>query len=86
MKFIKIYLIVVIFFALIPIFSDDNRLSLKMNGVEYFNRWSKESQFEFTPKGQEDLKTWTDMMSIIPFNTVKKPEELTEVSKKLYNA
>ena len=32
--------------------------------VEYFHRWSQNEQHEFTPKGQEDLKKWTDMVTL----------------------
>ncbi len=32
--------------------------------VEYFHRWSKDEQHEFTPDGQEDLEKWTDMMTV----------------------
>jgi hypothetical protein len=32
--------------------------------VEYFHRWSKNDQHEFTPDGQEDLEKWTDMMTV----------------------
>ena len=67
-----------IFLTSLPVFSEDKKLSIKMNNVEYLNRWSKETLFEFTPKGQEDLKTWTDMISIIPFNAVKKSDFNTE--------
>jgi len=32
--------------------------------VEYFHRWSKNDQHEFTPDGQEDLEKWIDMMTV----------------------
>ena len=32
--------------------------------VDYFHRWSKDDQHEFTPKGEEDLNKWSDMMTI----------------------
>jgi hypothetical protein len=32
--------------------------------VEYFHRWSKDEQHEFTPEGQEDLEKWTDMITV----------------------
>jgi hypothetical protein len=33
-------------------------------GIAFFHRWSKNDQHEFTPKGQEDLKQWADMITI----------------------
>ena len=32
--------------------------------VGYFHRWSQGEQHEFTPENQEDLKKWTDMMTV----------------------
>ena len=32
--------------------------------TEYFHRWSQNTQHEFTPAKQEDLKAWTDMITI----------------------
>lgn len=32
--------------------------------VGYFHRWSQNEQHEFTPEKQEDLKKWTDMMTV----------------------
>jgi hypothetical protein len=33
-------------------------------GVGYFHRWSQREQHEFTPEKQEDLKKWSDMMTV----------------------
>jgi hypothetical protein len=33
-------------------------------GVGYFHRWSQNDQHEFTPKGQDDLEKWSDMITI----------------------
>jgi hypothetical protein len=32
--------------------------------VEYFHRWSKDEQHEFTPAKQEDLEKWSDMITV----------------------
>ncbi len=32
--------------------------------VGYFHRWSQKEQHEFTPEKQEDLKKWSDMMTV----------------------
>jgi hypothetical protein len=34
------------------------------DGVGYLHRWSMNHQHEFTPKGQEDLDKWSDMITI----------------------
>ncbi len=33
-------------------------------GVAYWHRWSLNDQHEFTPKGQEDLEKWADMITV----------------------
>jgi hypothetical protein len=33
-------------------------------GADYFHRWSKNGQHEFTPAGQEDLEKWSDMLTL----------------------
>jgi hypothetical protein len=33
-------------------------------GIEYFHRWSANDQHEFTPKGQQDLDKWSDMITM----------------------
>lgn len=44
--------------------------SLVFGGVEYFHRWSKDGQHEYTPRGQEDLERWTDMVTINRYGNV----------------
>jgi hypothetical protein len=39
--------------------------------VKYFHRYSKADLHEYTPKGQEDLKAWKDMVSITAYPKVK---------------
>ena len=33
-------------------------------GVAYYHRWSQNNQHEFTPEKQEDLKKWSDMITL----------------------
>jgi hypothetical protein len=33
-------------------------------GAAYWHRWSQNDQHEFTPRGQEDLEKWSDMVTI----------------------
>jgi len=45
-------------------------------GVEYFHRFTKDDQHEFTPNGQEDLNAWTDMVTINIYRKAKDGEGL----------
>lgn len=44
----------------------------------YFHRYTKGTIHEFTPKGQSDLKKWTDMFTINDYQDVKSAEALAE--------
>ncbi len=46
------------------------------NGVSYFHRWSQGDQHEFTPEKQEDLKKWSDMITINAYPGVQDGEGL----------
>jgi hypothetical protein len=46
--------------------------------VDYFHRWSKDDQHEFTPEKQENLDQWSDMMTIIAYPDVHDGESLAE--------
>jgi hypothetical protein len=50
-------------FACISLDVQDTSTAMKrafiFGGVDYFHRWSKNSQHEFTPAGQEDLEKWS---------------------------
>ncbi|HEY0944510.1 MAG TPA: hypothetical protein VGD81_04555, partial [Opitutaceae bacterium] len=43
---------------------------------EYFHRWSKDDQHEFTPRGQEDLMRWSDMVTLHSYQNAKDGEGL----------
>jgi hypothetical protein len=45
-------------------------------GVKYFHRFTKDDQHEYTPDGQEDLKAWTDMVTILFYRNAKDGEAL----------
>ena len=38
--------------------------AFSFKNTDYFHRWSQNTQHEFTPAKQEDLKAWTDMVTI----------------------
>ncbi len=42
----------------------DSTPAFQFRQVNYFERWSKNEQHEFTPDKQEDLDHWTDMMTL----------------------
>lgn len=44
--------------------------------VDYFHRWSKDDQHEFTPEKQEDLEKWSDMMTVNGYPDVDDGERL----------
>ena len=44
--------------------------------VGYFHRWTQHDQHEFTPDGQEDLKTWSDMVTLNGYPDVRDGEAL----------
>src|SRR6476659_3209488 len=49
-------------------------------GVEYFHRWSKSEQHEFTPAKQEDLEHWSDMITINGYPAVDDGDKLAETA------
>jgi hypothetical protein len=44
--------------------------------VAYFHRWSQNDQHEFTPAKQEDLKRWSDMITVNGYPDVVDGEKL----------
>jgi hypothetical protein len=44
--------------------------------VNYFHRFTKGDQHEYTPDRQEDLKAWTDMVTILFYRNAKDGEAL----------
>lgn len=44
--------------------------------VKYFHRYTTADQHEFTPAGQEDLKAWTDMVTVLFYRNVRDGEGL----------
>ena len=56
---------------------------LHFNQVEYFHRWSKAGQHEFTPKGQEDLDHWQDMVTVNVHDDVKDEKGLADLANQV---
>lgn len=44
--------------------------------VDYFHRWSQNDQHEFTPDTQDDLKRWSDMITVNGYPDVADGERL----------
>lgn len=59
-----------------PAVAADGAPAFTFNSVEYFSRWSQGGQYEFTPRGQEDLERWTDMVTINRYPEVKDGDAL----------
>ena len=55
-------------------------MSVTFAGNRFLHRWSKGSQHEFTPQGQEDLARWTDMVTINVHPTVRDSESLAKLA------
>jgi len=60
-----------------------NVLHFNFNGKEYFHRWSKDNQNEFTPEDQADLDKWHDMVTINVLPAVQTGEQLSEFANKV---
>ena len=50
--------------------------SITFRGVDYEHRWSKAGQNEFTPRGQEDLSSWRDMITLNLYEGIADGESL----------
>jgi len=57
--------------------------SLTFNGTEFFHRWSQARQHEFTPKGDEDLKAWKEMVTINVHDRVRTGEGLSDLANRV---
>lgn len=58
-------------------------MTLRLDGVDYLHRWSKDGQNEFTPKNDPDLATWRDMVTVNVLEAVRTGEQLAEVANKV---
>lgn len=58
-------------------------LVVSFSGTDYLHRWSKAGQHEFTPKGQEDLSKWSNMMTINVFDSARTGDDLAEIANRV---
>jgi len=54
--------------------------SITFNGTEHLHRWSKDGQHEYTPKGQEDLANWSDMITLNVYAKITDGEALASAA------
>lgn len=60
--------------------ADAKKPSITFRGAEYLHRWSQGEQHEYTPKGQQDLKKWSDMVTINYYRQAKDGEALAAIA------
>jgi len=53
---------------------------LKFQGVDYYHRYSKDTLHEYTPKGQENLQKWADMITINDYPSVRTGDGLASAA------
>ena len=56
--------------------SSERAPAFSLAGVAYFHRFTAGDQHEYTPKGQADLKAWTDMVTLHRYPRAKDGEAL----------
>ena len=61
----------------------DAKAAFTFRDVGYFHRWSQNTQHEFTPAGQEDLKKWADMVTLNAYTHVRDGDALAAVANAL---
>lgn len=68
----------------LPLPAADNHPSgpktISFSGVTYLHRWEQGDQHEYTPAGQEDLKRWSDMVTVIDYPSVGTGEQLAAIA------
>jgi hypothetical protein len=57
--------------------------SIYFNKREYQYRWSESGKYEFTPSGQENLDTWTDMVIINVYPKINDGDGLAELANRM---
>jgi len=58
-------------------------MTLNFGGVDYFHRWSKNSQNEFTPQSDGNLASWHEMITVNVHEWVKDGDQLAELANKV---
>jgi hypothetical protein len=63
--------------------SANSAATISFNGTDYFHRWSKDGQHEYTPKGEEDLSAWTSMVTIVVHDWARNGDQLAELANRV---
>jgi len=58
----------------------EEKPAFAFNNVEYFHRWTEKNQHEFTPAKQEDLKKWSEMMTVNVYRDVHDGDQLASTA------
>ena len=53
---------------------------LTFQGKQYLHRWSGGTQHEFTPRGDEDLDAWINMLTVIAIDGPSTGEQLAQIA------
>ena len=56
--------------------AQDKTPAFTFANVNYFHRFTEKDQHEYTPAGQEDLKAWAEMVTLLVYRNVKDGEGL----------
>lgn len=54
------------------------KVAFSFSGAQYAHRYTKDNLHEYTPKGKPDLKSWTEMVTINDYPSVKTGEDLAK--------
>jgi hypothetical protein len=78
---LRTFLLVVVGCNVVPVdvsnaANPESKQAFVFRDVGYFHRWSKNDQHEFTPKEQEDLNKWSDMITINAYPQIDDGERL----------
>ncbi|WFB34960.1 hypothetical protein P3T73_12405 [Kiritimatiellota bacterium B12222] len=73
-------ILIVLFALTYSCISFASDIEIEFRQTDYFHRWSKNNQHEFTPKDQEDLSKWKDMLTVNFYPEVKSGEDLAGIA------
>jgi hypothetical protein len=59
---------------------NEKSAAFSLANIPYFHRYTKGDLHEFTPKGQDDLKKWTDMVTINYYSNATDGEALASAA------
>lgn len=64
----------------------DSKPAFAFQGRSYYHRFTKDDSSEFTPKGQEDLQRWTDLVTVVQYSKVPDGEGLAKAANAVLDA